>query len=800
MSGSAISTPNAKTIGRFQIKQTLGHGAQGVVYLAHDPHLDRSVAIKSLQLDSLSTEHTQSLLDEARTMSKMNHPNIVKVLDAVEHAGNHYLVLEYVEGSTVADVLRDKGCFEKFEAVKIAIQILDGLAYVHRKNIIHCDIKPSNIMLDKQGGAHLMDFGIASAAGTVRNEPTGTPRYMAPEYLDNHEARATGDIFSLSLVLYEMLAGKPAIEGKSVFEIMHKIANVTIQAPSSIRPEIDERLDDIVMKGLLKSTDDRYNDAAAMHKALTDYHTPKPQPGTLNDAGSKQRTLDFLLLRMQHKTDFPALSQTISTINRITANDDESIHTLSAALLKDFSLINKLLRLVNSSTYGQFGGKISTISRAVMIMGFGPVRNLAITLILFEHMQNKAQASELKEEVVLALFSGIMAQNIARTVGSGNAEEGFICGVFHRLGRILAMYYLYDESMEISNRVQQGASDEDAACAVLGISYEDLGIGVARAWNLPDLIVNSMERIRDHAASKNTDGKNKMLVITNLADELCRLATATPPQDRQRKMEELRKRYASGVSLDIREYMSLVDQSVGKFVQESALLITGSKKSKADRAIRDWNKPGVSASEDPDLTLAPNDTLEIAFSATAALAAAEDPLETERDAETTLTAGIQDITNTLVEDYNLNDILRIILETMYRGMGFKQVLLCTRDLSTNRMQARFGFGEDIERQIKTFGFPLQSSPDVFQLVVEKSVDLFIADANAENIRSKIPEWHRKTVRAETFMLLPIAIEGKCIGLFYADCAKTGQLQIQPRHLNLLKTLRNQAVLAIRQKR
>jgi len=142
-------------------------------------------------------------------------------------------------------------------------------------------------------------------------------------------------------------------------------------------------------------------------------------------------------------------------INRITANDDESIHTLSAALLKDFSLINKLLRLVNSSTYGQFGGKISTISRAVMIMGFGPVRNLAITLILFEHMQNKAQASELKEEVVLALFSGIMAQNIARTVGSGNAEEGFICGVFHRLGRILAMYYLYDESMEISNRVQQ---------------------------------------------------------------------------------------------------------------------------------------------------------------------------------------------------------------------------------------------------------------------------------------------------------------------------------------------------------
>lgn len=798
MSSSAVSLSNAETIGRFQILQTLGHGAQGVVYLAHDPHLDRTVAIKSLRLDSLSTEHTQSLLDEARTMSKLAHPNIVKVLDAVEHAGSHYLVLEYIEGSTVADVLRGKGRFEKFDAVKIAIQLLDGLAYIHSKNIVHCDIKPANIMLDKEGVAHLMDFGIASAAGTVRDEPTGTPRYMAPEYLKNHAVETTGDIFSLSLVLYEMLAGKPAIEGKSVFEIMHKIANVAIQAPSTIRPEIDERLDNIVMKGLLKSTDDRYNDAADMHKALTDYHTPKP--ATSNDAGSKQRTLDFLLLRMQHKTDFPALSQTISTINRITANDDESIHTLSAALLKDFSLINKLLRLVNSSTYGQFGGKISTISRAVMIMGFGPVRNLAITLILFEHMQNKAQAGELKEEVVLALFGGFMAQNIARAVGSGNAEEGFICGVFHRLGRILATYYLYDESLEIGNRVQQGASDEDAACAVLGISYEDLGIGVARAWHLPDLIVGSMERIRDLAGNKNTDGKNIMRVVTNLADDLCRLALDIPPQDRQRKMEELRKRYAPCVALDVREYTSLIDQSVSKFAQESALLITSPKKTKAEQTIRDWNKPGVSASADPDLTLAPKDTIDNVFGETVALAAAEDPLETEREAETTLTAGIQDITNTLVEDYNLNDILRIILETMYRGMGFRQVLLCTRDLGANRMQARFGFGADAEKQIKTFGFPLQSSLDVFQLVIDKNVDLFIADANAENIRSKIPEWHRKNVHAETFMLLPITIEKKCIGLFYADCAKTGQLQIQPRHLNLLKTLRNQAVLAIRQKR
>lgn len=800
MSNSAATTQNAETIGRFRIQQALGRGAQGVVYLAHDPQLDRQVALKSLNIDARSADRTQRLLEEARTMGKLTHPNIVKVLDAIEHAGNLYLVLEYIEGSTVGALLRSKGRFDKFEAVGIAIQLLDGLAYAHSKNIIHCDIKPSNIMLDKQGVAHLMDFGIATTKGDARSEPTGTPQYMAPEYLDHHAAGAAGDVFSLSLVLYEMLTGKPAIEGKNAFEVMHKIANLPINPPSSIGHDIDERLDDIVMKGLLKNANDRYHDAAAMQKALSDYHLPKPPASALPGAGSKQRTLDFLLLRIQHKSNFPALSQTISTINRIAASDDESIQALSSALLKDFSLTNKLLRMVNSPAYTQFGGKISTISRAVMILGFEAVRNLAITLILFEHLQNKTQAVELKEEVVMTLFSGLMAQNIVKTTRASNVEEGFICGAFHRLGRILAMYYLYDESVEIGNRAQQGASEEDAACAVLGISYEDLGIGVARVWHLPDLIVNSMARIRDSVIKNDPDGKSKMLVATNLADDLCRIAGAAAPQDRERKLEELRKRYAASVHLNVKEYAALIDQSVAEFIKESALLVTDSRKSKVDRAIRDWAKPGGDTPQAQTATNAATDPLADALSETAALAAAEDAPETEQDAENTLMAGIQDITNTLVENYNLNDVLRIILETMYRGMGFNHVLLCTRDLGNNSMRARFGFGADTEKLLKTFAFPLQASPDVFQLVIEKNVDLFIADTNAENIRTRIPQWHQQNVRSETFMLLPIAIEGKCVGLFYADCAKAGQLQIKARHLNLLKTLRNQAVLAIRQKR
>ena len=165
----------------------------------------------------------------------------------------------------------------------------------------------------------------------------------------------------------------------------------------------------------------------------------------------------------------------------------------------------------------------------------------------------------------------------------------------------------------------------------------------------------------------------------------------------------------------------------------------------------------------------------------------------------TLTAGIQDITNTLVSDYNLNDVLRIILETMYRGMAFSHVLLCTRDARSNSLQARFGFGVRSDEYLKKFRVPLGQTQDVFQVALDKNVDLFIADSHAANIATRIPRWYRDVVNAPAFLLLPVVMNKKVIGLFYADHDNAGELTIDPEQLRLLKTLRNQAVLAIRQK-
>ena len=132
-------------------------------------------------------------------------------------------------------------------------------------------------------------------------------------------------------------------------------------------------------------------------------------------------------------------------------------------------------------------------------------------------------------------------------------------------------------------------------------------------------------------------------------------------------------------------------------------------------------------------------------------------------------------------------------------MGFSQVLLCTRDARNNRLQARFGFGARIDELLKNFVVPLGQPQNVFQIALDKNVDLYIADSRADNIAGRIPAWYRDKINAPTFLLLPLVINKRIVGMFYADRDQTGELAIEPDQLRLLKTLRNQAVLAIRQK-
>jgi len=167
-------------------------------------------------------------------------------------------------------------------------------------------------------------------------------------------------------------------------------------------------------------------------------------------------------------------------------------------------------------------------------------------------------------------------------------------------------------------------------------------------------------------------------------------------------------------------------------------------------------------------------------------------------AQDILAAGIQDISNSLVDDFSLNDVLRITLETMYRGMGFERVLLCLRDPKAGVMAGRFGFGSDTAGLAQRFRFPLVEAPNVFQLALSKGLDIIISDIDDPKIAGKVPAWYRTVASARTFVLLPLLIKGSAVALIYCDRDRAGSIVIPEKELSLLKTLRNQALLAIKQ--
>ncbi|MEQ1772710.1 MAG: HDOD domain-containing protein [Burkholderiales bacterium] len=517
--------------------------------------------------------------------------------------------------------------------------------------------------------------------------------------------------------------------------------------------------------------------------------------------GHHTEALESLLQRMQTKGDFPALSQSIDTINQLVSTSDESIQTLSSALLKDFALTNKVLRLVNSATYSRFGGTISTISRAVMILGFNAVRSLAITLTLFEHMQRNTQSVQLKENMLAAYFTGILAFRIAAASGIPDSEEGFICGVFHRLGRLMAIYYFHEESLAIDMRLQQNETEDKASRAVLGVSFEEFGIGVARQWHLPEKIVNSIQCIDGPRIQKSANQGDKLRLVANLATALCRVASECPAERKDAEIEKLRREFGTHLSLGKTQFSDALDDSIGQFLAESEMFVAESDKSpllgfiKQRQISRCEDAPAAlpDTATNMEKTLIPTgvaDPRASPVSDTVAVPGADDGA--------VLAAGIQDITNALVGDYNLNDLLCIILETMYRGMGFSQVLLCTRDLRLPELRARLGFGTETENLLKYFHVPIGQAHDVFQLSLNKNADIFIANTRSDSVINRIPAWYRDKVNATAFLLLPIVIKNKIFGLFYASYDQTGDFVIEPHLLQMLKTLRNQAILAIRQ--
>ncbi|MDP2171145.1 MAG: HDOD domain-containing protein [Rhodocyclaceae bacterium] len=799
-----------KNIGRFEIRGELGRGAQSVVYLAWDPQLQREVAIKTLHFSRADPARNALLLDEARMVGRFRHPHVVPIYDAGEQDGDPYLVFERVVGRNLADVLKGEGPLPVIRAATLMLQIADVLAEAHAMGIIHRDLKPSNILLDARDGApRVMDFGIASpvsGAGKPEGEALmGTPPYLAPEYITLQRVTPQVDVFAAGLVLLEMLTGKRVFDGGTVDSILYRIACEPVTLPQA--PPIDPRLGGIILRACALDPSRRYASAVELRDALNGFlGAGSVEQVAVQTAKAQGDTLEFLLRRMRHKSDFPALSESVSAINKLTAAEGESVSALSDTILKDYALTNKILRLVNSAYYRQVGGgNISTVSRAVIVLGFDTIRNIALTVLLFEHLQDKANARELKEAFLRANLAGLVAKDICKSPLLGRqGEEAFICALFHGLGKLLAQYYFPEEVEEINKLVQyRKLSERSAATAILGISYDDLGIGIAGSWGFPSTIIESMRPLPVDELRKPNTTREALHVAAAFGNELCDLVSGTPPEQRDLVLRKISQRFGASLQVSDRQVQTAVENSMVELVQLAAVLRVNIKQSTFARHVAAFASGVAGADEclSPPVAAAHDQLADTLLGDSALLDGLEDTAiaGVPDDAQAVLTAGIQDISNSLVDDFALNDILRIILETIYRAMGFKRVLLALRDVKTGRMAGRFGFGPDVNELVRQFRFPLGSQmDDVFLLATGRGVDIIINDIDDPKIADKVPQWFRERIPAKTFVLFPLNIKGKSVALIYCDKDRPGSINIPEKELALLKTLRNQALLAIKQ--
>ena len=803
-----------KHVGRFEIVRELGRGAQSVVYLARDPHLQREVAIKTLHFSNSSPQQNQQLLSEARMVSQLRHPNIVPIFEAGEEEGDLYLVFEYVRGKNLADYLKISGALTPVKAIAIMYPILDAIAHAHAAGIIHRDLKPNNILINEDGVPRVMDFGISARVETLQkdgSEFTGTPAYMAPEYIHKQEISERSDIFSAGLVFYELLSGQRVVQGNDVFQLINQIANEDIRLPADGNLVLDDKIVSVLYKAVARDPEKRYASVVQMREALDAYLEPEE---IKSSSDAKQSTIDFLLRRMRHKSDFPALSESVSAINKITGSEKESVSQLSNSILKDFSLTNKILRLVNSAHFRQAGGgNISTVSRAVLVLGFDAVRNIAITVMLFEHLQNKGNANSLKDEFLRANLAGILAKDIGVKTASRDVEQVFICAMFHNLGRLLSQYYFPEESEQIKRVMEQKPCSEEAASTqVLGISFEDLGIGIAHTWGFPSLIVSSMKTLPAGSIRKPNNAEERLRILSAFSNELCKVIADATPEQRQKELRKVAARFGECVALSEQDLKQTMDKSFEEVAQFAGIIHLNLQQTPFGRQIKARSVTRADLPDDPPLRggevghSTDDGTSSTVLADTVLAGAVGSPAAGEKNdapddggsAESILMAGIQDISNTLVEDFKLNDVLRIILETMYRAKGFKRVILCIRDGRNNTMLGRFGFGPDAQEKAGSFNFSLTFTPDIFHAALSKNVDILISDINDPKIFARIPQWFRKGVGAETFVIFPLCIKGSPVAMIYADRDYAGEIVIPEKELSLLRTLRNQAVLAIKQ--
>jgi serine/threonine protein kinase len=582
-------------IGRYEIVDRVGRGMQGTVYKAHDPELDRLVAIKLLH-----TGETDGLLEgagsrpaiplEARISSKLRHPNIVSIFDYGQYHNHQFLVFEYVEGQTLRQMLGSQGSLSIVEICRLAAPIIDAIAYAHGEGVVHLDLSPRNILVDRNRNPRIMDFGLSQFSQSYvqqGDEIKGTPLYMSPEYFNGTPLGPYTDVYALGASFYQLVVGEPAVGGTTISEIANAIKHGSIDFGRLPAGEHKEGFTAVLKSCLEKDYRRRVQNGGQLKQVFDRFLTQHPV-AELRHGQEVHSTVQFLLRRMQRKSDFPSISRVLNDINRMTGEGNSaSAEKLANVILRDYALTNKLLKTVNSAFFGRAGGDVTSVSKAIVVLGAKNVRNIANSLAYFSRIKGGGKA--LRDAMVRSFLSGLLTRHLVQRARAGDAEEGFICGLFRNLGENLTAYYFPEDHGEIAALARRNRGDQHAASRqVLGVSYGELGGEVASIWGLPASIILAIRSPGSEPVGPSATPDELLRDRAVFANALCAIVDLPRPEEQDEALDLLLGRFGKALGIDRDFVCRLFAAGMDKLAENADMLEFDYAGSPFSVAARAW--------------------------------------------------------------------------------------------------------------------------------------------------------------------------------------------------------------------
>ena len=507
-----------------------------------------------------------------------------------------------------------------------------------------------------------------------------------------------------------------------------------------------------------------------------------------------------LLAAIHDDPAMPTLGVAVAKVVEITSSSEDPISMLAHFVLADVALTQKILRLSNTIYYRKAGGvPVTTVSRAIYLLGFNTIKTSAMAMLLVDGFGSKRQAQSVRQELIHSLCASIMASELGRHSRFPDAEEASVAALFKNIGKILVASFDHRLHAQIQQQLQAHPEQEqEVVSSLLGCSYQRFGENVLQEWKIPDVIIQSLHILPSGELKKAVHRSEWLRQVVSFSDDVASLlmhrdVNEKPAQSMIERCAPLLRRYGKCLEINqgtLEEMLRRVDHETRQLA-DSIDIPVSAVSSELDFAF-DASDPGAQLGNEFTMQSFAADTMQQAQC---------HPSGKPVNARDRLLAGVQDVTQMLASDnVKLHEMFLLVLETLYASLGFRFVTICLRDQQQSRYIARVSVGELYNERQKAFVLAATPEDSVFHLAMSNNSDLMIADARLPKIQNLLPLWHKNLFPdTRSFMVLPLVLQNKPLGFFYADRASTAEEGVPPDEAALIKTLKSQLIAVMMRK-